>query len=155
VDFAVGVAPGVFLIITTDQPVVVRDLQYLQVGRGPYWALYRPYHLANLETPISVARAALRHEATLAPGPALVAEVVAVAKRNLHAGELVDGIGGECVYGLVDRASAVPIGLVAGARLQRAVGRGEPLTYSSLELDEAQTIYRLRQLQDQRSGAAA
>lgn len=156
VDFAVGVAPGVFVIIATDQPEVVRDLQYLKVGPGPYWALYRPYHLANLETPISVARAALRHEATLVPGRVPLAEVVATAKRGLQPGDLIDGIGGECTYGLIYRASeargigAVPIGLAAGARVTRAIARGEPLRYDDVELDESQTIFRLRQLQDQR-----
>ena len=51
VDYGLGIAPGVFLVFTTDHPKLVRDLQYLKVGQGPYWALYRPYHLTSLETP--------------------------------------------------------------------------------------------------------
>ena len=56
---AVGdIAPGVFIIITTDQPKIIADMNYLKVnGNNNYWALYRPYHLCNLETPISIARA--------------------------------------------------------------------------------------------------
>ena len=59
VDYAMGkIAPGVFIIITTDQPKIQADLKYLRVSsHGKYWALYRPYHLANLETPISILRA--------------------------------------------------------------------------------------------------
>ncbi|MGQ0600483.1 MAG: NAD(P)H-dependent oxidoreductase, partial [Anaerolineales bacterium] len=68
VDYAVGdVAPGVFVIITTDQPKIITDLNYLRLnGNGKYWALYRPYHLANLETPIAVARAVVYNDVTLA-----------------------------------------------------------------------------------------
>ena len=51
-------APGVFVVFTTDHPKLAKDLKYLSMGDGPYWALYRPYHLTSLETPISIARAA-------------------------------------------------------------------------------------------------
>ena len=53
IDYATGkIAPGVFVTITTDQPKIVRDLNYLGVsGHGNYWALYRPYHLANRKHP--------------------------------------------------------------------------------------------------------
>src|SRR5207248_1176919 len=81
VDYALGdIAPGVFLIITTDQPKVIKDLKYLRLGPGPYWALYRPYHLANIETPLSVAQAVLLKQTTLAPQGPPVAETTTVAK---------------------------------------------------------------------------
>ncbi|HRE28026.1 MAG TPA: hypothetical protein PK954_15405, partial [Anaerolineales bacterium] len=81
VDYAVGdVAPGVFVIITTDQPKIITDLNYLRLnGNGKYWALYRPYHLANLECPITVAKAVLDNEVTLQTVNAPVAETVACA----------------------------------------------------------------------------
>ena len=66
VDYGRGVAPGVFVVFTTDHPKLVRDLGYLSMGPGPYYALYRPYHLANIETPISMVRAVLAKETTLA-----------------------------------------------------------------------------------------
>ncbi|NIR41251.1 MAG: hypothetical protein GWN07_35960, partial [Actinobacteria bacterium] len=76
----------------TDHPKIVRDLRYLKVGDGPYWALYRPYHLTSLETPISIARAVLSGDTTIATDRPPTAETVAVAKRDLEAGETVDGL---------------------------------------------------------------
>ena len=102
VDYAVGdVAPGVFVIITTDQPKIITDLRYLRLnGHGNYWAIYRPYHLANLETPISVANAFLDRRATIVTLRPPVAETIAVAKRDLQPGDTIDALGGFTVYGL-------------------------------------------------------
>jgi predicted homoserine dehydrogenase-like protein len=156
VDYAVGeVAPGVFVIITTDQPKVIADLKYLRLnGNGNYWALYRPYHLANLETPISVARAVLDGEVTLATTQIPVAETVAYAKRDLRAGDKIDALGGFTVYGMIDRADVahaqhqLPLGLAVGAVVQRDVKQGQPLTYVDVAIDQNQTIVKLRKEQD-------
>lgn len=155
VDYATGpVAPGVFVIITTEQPKVVKDLRYLKLGTGPYWALYRPYHLANLETTLSAARAVLYGEATLAPkGPPMV-ETLAVAKRDLRAGETLDGLGGYTVYASIDNSSVahaeglLPLGLIEGARLRVDVAAGTPLQYAHVELNDRSVIGHLRRLQD-------
>src|SRR5690606_15435435 len=123
-------------------------------GHGPYWSLYRPYHLANLETPLSIARAVLYGDTTLATDRPPVCETVAAAKRDLRAGERIDGLGGFTVYGLIERADVarrerlVPLGLLAGAVLRRDVPKGQALTYDDVELDEQQTIVHLRRLQD-------
>ena len=155
VDYATGpVAPGVFVIITTDQPKVVKDLRYLKLGSGPNWALYRPYHLANLETTLSAARAVIYGEATLAPKGPPVAETLAVAKRDLAPGDTIDGIGGTCVYASVDNVHTtraeglVPLGILDGARVRLAVPQGTPIRYSDIELDERSVIVQLRRLQD-------
>ena len=156
VDYAIGnVAPGVFLVFTSTLHVVVDELRYLKMGDGPNWALYRPYHLTSLETPLSVARAVLDGEATIAPSCGLVAEVITVAKRRLRAGETIDGIGGFTVYGLVEHASIaheeqlLPLGLAQGATLRRDLPPDTPLTYGDVSLDERQTVVQLRRLQDQ------
>ncbi len=154
VDYGLGIAPGVFLVFTTDHPKLVRDLQYLKVGPGPYWALYRPYHLTSLETPISIAKAVLRGETTLATDRPPSAETVAVAKKPLRSGEIIDGIGGFCVYGVIEKAEVArrdnlaPLGLATGARLTNDLDAGALLTYDDLELDESNTIIRLRWEQD-------
>lgn len=155
VDYATGpVAPGVFLIFTVDQPKVAADLRYLKVGKGPYWALYRPYHLANLETTISAARAFFYHEATLAPKGPPVAETIAIAKRDLAAGDTIDGIGGYAVRASVDMAQTTraeglaPLGILDGARVRTAIPQGTPIKYSDVELDETSLIVQLRRLQD-------
>lgn len=156
VDYVIGdVAPGVFVVFTSTLPVVVDELRYLKVGEGPNWVLYRPYHLTSIETPISIARAVLQREATIAPSHGLVAEVITVAKRALRAGEQIDGIGGYTVYGLTERADVarqeglLPLGLAQGAVLKRDVPLGHPLGYADVEIDQSQTVVQLRQLQDQ------
>jgi predicted homoserine dehydrogenase-like protein len=155
VDYAIGdVAPGVFLVVEADAAPVRRDLEYLKMGTGPYYLLYRPYHLVSLEAPQSVVRAMLYGEVTMAPQGAPVAVCVAAAKRDLAVGEVVDEIGGETVYGLADSAAraeaagALPIGVVAGATVHRAVSRGAVLTREDVTLDETRTIVHLWRLQE-------
>lgn len=156
VDYAVGdVAPGVFVIITTDQPKIMRDLRYLHLnGHGNYWALYRPYHLANLEAPISIVRVALDREVTLATYIPPVAETVAYAKIDLKPGDKIDALGGYTVYGLIERADRAaaeqmaPLGVCVGAVITQPVKAGEPIRYTDIDLVESQTIVRLRRQQD-------
>ena len=156
VEYALGsVAPGVFLIFTTDQPKILKDLRYLSMGPGPYYSLYRPYHLTSLETPVSIARAVLKGETTLATDQPPVVETVAVAKRYLKAGEKIDGIGGFTVYGTIEKASVardedlLPIGLASGGTLVNDVAQSMPIRYADVEIDETTTIFHLRRLQDQ------
>jgi predicted homoserine dehydrogenase-like protein len=155
VDYAIGdVAPGVFLVVTAHSAFVRRELAYLKMGEGPSYLLTRPFHLASLEAPLSVARAVLAGETTMAAVGAPVAECLAVAKRDLHPGEVLDGIGGETVHGLIDtaaRAAAarnIPIGIVQGARVLRRVARGALLSLDDVALHEGLTLVHLRRLQD-------
>jgi len=160
VEYAMGkVAPGVFVIITTDQPKIIADLNYLHVNNhGNYWALYRPYHMANLETPITILRAFFYHEETLATHNAPTAETITMAKRDLKAGEKIDYLGGFTVYGSIEKAEVAheeglaPLGLVVGATVTKDVKKGQPLHYSEVELNESQYIYHLRWLQDKDLG---
>ena len=158
VDYGRGVAPGVFVVFTTDHPKLVRDLGYLSMGPGPYYALYRPYHLANLETPISIARAVLYGETTLATPNPPSAETAAFAKRDLRVGETIDDLGGYCVYGMIDNAEIaraeglLPVGLAPGAVVVSPVRTGEPITYRDVQLDESTEIVSLRRLQNSLTG---
>jgi predicted homoserine dehydrogenase-like protein len=154
VDYCTGpVAPGVFVVIRTEDPYVHHEMSYLQMGDGPYFALYRPYHLASLEAPLTV------YEIALDRRPSLVsehwtAEVGAEAKRPLQAGERIDGIGGMMVRGLIDpaedfaRDNGVPLGVLQGAVLTRDVPADAMLTYDDVELDESSTIVQMRRIQD-------
>lgn len=97
---------------------------------GRYAAMYKPFHLIGMELGISVYSAVLRGEPTGAPS-AFRGDAVAVAKRDLKAGEHLDGEGGFTVWGKliparksVDR-SALPIGLAKDIRLTRDVPAGE------------------------------
>jgi len=160
IDYAVGkIAPGVFVTITTDQPKIIRDLNYLGVsGHGNYWALYRPYHLANLETPISIIRTVLYNEETAATHNAPVAETIAVAKKDLKAGEKIDSLGGYTVRGVIEKArvareqNLLPLGIAPGAVLKKDIKDGQAVRWDEVEVDENQTIFHLRQLQDRMLG---
>jgi predicted homoserine dehydrogenase-like protein len=155
VDYALGsVAPGVFVVVTTDQEPVIQDLQYLKVGPGPNWVFYRPYHLANLETPLSAARAVLLGETTIATVRPPVAETITIAKRDLRSGERLDGIGGYTIRGSIELASVatsenlLPIGLAQDVILRTDVSKGEAITYDQVILDYSSRIVHLRALQD-------
>lgn len=154
VDYCTGpVAPGVFVIGRSDHPVVVAEMAYLSAGKGPYYTFYRPYHLASIEAPLTVAEAVLDRRPSLAP-TAWNAEVITVAKRDLVEGEVVDGIGGETVYGVTDSAENaragghIPLGLATGATVLRDVPAGTALTGADLAVDQTTTIATLRRLQD-------
>jgi predicted homoserine dehydrogenase-like protein len=150
VDYAFGPAPGVFVIITGDDPIVAEEMSYLSMGKGPYWCLYRPYHLASLEAPRSVARAVLDRRPSLRP-TTWSAEVVAVAKRDLSPGERIDGIGGYTVRGLTYPASTatglLPLGLAQGCEMVAPVAQGQPIPTDGV-VPAGNTIEILRRLQD-------
>ena len=116
---------------------------------GRYTAVYRPYHLVGMELATSVMKAGLHGEATGSPR-AFLADVAATAKRDLTAGETLDGEGGYRVYGkLMPAGSAVrdeilPIGLAHALRLKRGIAAGHPIHRSDVELDSASDVLRLR-----------
>lgn len=152
VDYVRGVAPGVFVIVRAGAEPVRETMEYLGQGAGPNHVLYRPYHLTSLETPVSVARAVLYGEPTIAPRDKLSAEVVAVAKRDLEPGEKLGGIGSAdyygCIYQVSEARGMLPIGLAEKARTTRAVKRGEVISRSGVELPEDSFVENLRRLQE-------
>ena len=113
---------------------------------GRVAALWRPSHLVGLELGVSVARAALAGEPTgVARAP--IAEVACRAKRDLRAGETVDGEGGEHVYGILRAANShsgtLPMGLARGARLVRDVPRGAEVKRADVEIASFGSAMRL------------
>jgi predicted homoserine dehydrogenase-like protein len=116
---------------------------------GRYSALYKPYHLIGLELGISVASVGLRGEPTGAP-ETFAADVVATAKRDLAAGEWLDGEGGFTVYGRLLpaaqslQAGGLPLGLAHKVRLARPVAAGQAVRWDDVEIDETQPAVRVR-----------
>ncbi len=116
---------------------------------GRYAAMYKPYHLIGLELGISVASAALRGEATGA-ATGFRGDAVAIAKRDLHAGEVLDGEGGFTVYGRLMPAAqslslgALPIGLAHGVGLRRGVAAGEVVRWQDVAVNEDEEAVRVR-----------
>jgi predicted homoserine dehydrogenase-like protein len=111
--------------------------------------MYKRWHLIGLEVGISVASVGLRREPTgCATG--WRADAVATAKRDLKAGELLDGEGGYTVVGRLMPAetslaqACLPLGLAHGWKLLRPVAAGQPLRWSDVAFDESSTAVRLR-----------
>ncbi len=156
VEYVRGIAPGVFVTISTDNDEIAYQMGYHSMGPGPLWTLYRPYHLCNLETPLTIGRAVVYHEGVIVPKGGLVSEVITVAKKDMKAGEHLDGIGGWTSYGSIatheeaKEKGYVPFGLVnKNAVLKKDVKRGQLLTYDDVAIDETTLIYKLRKEQDE------
>ncbi|MGM0168508.1 hypothetical protein IGI39_004263 [Enterococcus sp. AZ135] len=157
VEYVDGIAPGIFCIVKGQNEGVQHELNYLlKKGDRDHHILFRPYHLCSLETPLTIARAVLEHDTAIVPLGAPISETVAVAKRDIKAGEKIDGIGGYCVRGVLEthaemkKNGNVPIGLVGGSSVaKRDIKDGAFLTIDDIELDESTTVYKLRKLQDE------
>ena len=156
VDFSVGkgLAPGVFVVAEAEHPRVWERMKDLKMGDGPYFSFIRPYHLTSLEVPLTCARAVLYGKADMIPLDNPVAEVCAVAKRDLQPGETLDQIG-EYTYRAwvmeVSRARAakgIPAGLLTGAKVTQPIRKGELITSDNTALPANSRIAELRRRQD-------
>jgi predicted homoserine dehydrogenase-like protein len=160
VDYVVGASPGpgVFVLGTIENPRQRHYLDLYKLGEGPLYCFYTPYHLCHFEVPNTIARAALFGDAALAPLGGPVVEVIAAAKRDLKAGEVLDDLGHFMTYGLAENADAVaaanllPIGIAPGCRLKRDMSKDDILTYDDVELPANRLCDRLRQEQAQYFG---
>lgn len=156
VDYSVGknVAPGVFVVAEMRHPRIWERMEDLKIGQGPYFTFYRPYHLTAMEVPLSCARAMLYGKADMAPLPRPGAEVCAVAKRDLAAGEALDFIGLYTYRAFTLTAAearakgAHPCGLLRGAKITRAVKAGALITADNCTINPDQWIAKLRKEQD-------
>jgi predicted homoserine dehydrogenase-like protein len=153
VDYGVGrVAPGVFLIVRTDHPRLREAMVLRDMGEGPYYTLFRPFHLCSIEVPLTCALLAIRGRSNMAPLDRLVSEVFAVAKRDLLPGDTLDAIGGTAYYSLIDTYEVaraedlLPIGLAKGARVLQPIARDTPIRTANVEV-ETSAVHTLRQLQ--------
>lgn len=156
VDYVLGAepGPGVFVLGYNDDPIKQPYMSYFKMGDGPLYCFYTPYHLPHLEVPLTAARAALFHDAAITPLGAPVCDVITIAKRDLKAGELLDGIGGFTCYGTLDNSDVVqarqllPMGLAEGCVLTRDVPRDQAITYADVQLPEGRLCDQLRREQD-------
>ena len=153
VDYCTGpVAPGVFVVVRTEDPYVHHEMTYLQMGDGPYFALTGHYHLASIEAPLTVYEIALDHRPSLV-AEHWTAEVGAVSKRPLAAGEKIDGVGGMMVRRIF--SSTTRAGLRPRQRRTRSACGAHPrhdvpvdhlVTYGVVELGGGSKIVQLRRM---------
>jgi predicted homoserine dehydrogenase-like protein len=135
IDYVVGAepAPGVFIYGTHDHPTQQAFLDLYKLGEGPLYCFYRPYHLCHFEVPSTLARVALFEDPTITPiGPPVV-DVITAAKRDLKAGEVLDGIGFYMTYGLAENADVAARSACCRWGWRRAAGSSatSPRTRSS------------------------
>ena len=155
VDYTLGgdFAGGVFVIGYNESPDLVQPaLKFLKMGDGPYYTFYRPYHLVHIEVPVSIAEVYLYREPTIVTAGPFVADTVALAKKDLEPGDVLDGFGGWTVYGEIDRIEntegLLPIGLAEHARIVKPVAMNAPITLDDVELDEERPLVKMRREQD-------
>jgi predicted homoserine dehydrogenase-like protein len=124
---------------------------------GRYAAMYKPYHLIGLELNISILSAALRSEPTGQPLD-FRGDVASVAKRDLRAGEMLDGEGGYTVWGKLMPAAAsfaagaLPIGLAHRVRLKNNVAHGAVVRWNDVEIDAGNETIKTRRAMEAKFG---
>lgn len=159
VDYGIGdINPGVFIIVTTKNQRIIDGLVQRDMGTGPNYLLYRPYHLCSIETPLTAAQAVIYGESTAHPMDYLISECITIAKKDLKAGEKLDAIGEYCYRASVEHAdiakagNMLPVGLAKGAVLKVNVPKDDVITYDMVELNNNSVLLQLRRLQDQMFG---
>ncbi|HSU62578.1 MAG TPA: Gfo/Idh/MocA family oxidoreductase [Burkholderiales bacterium] len=152
---------GVFVVFEGESEYIRRCFMEYGVktdASGRYACMYKRWHLIGLEVGISVASVGLRGEPTGCP-TGWRADAVAVAKKNLLAGEILDGEGGYTVVGRLMPAAGslaqgcLPLGLAHGCKLLRPVAAGQPLRWSDVAIDAASSAVRARREMEQAFGA--
>jgi predicted homoserine dehydrogenase-like protein len=156
VDYVVGAEPhtGAWVVGYEEHPVKMAYLSYFKMGPGPFYLFYTPYHLPHLQIITTIARAAIFGDATVTPVGAPRCEVLTLAKRDLRAGEVLDGLGGFMAYGMIDNAEArrrgnlLPMGVSAGCTLTRDIRRDSAVSYADVRLPPDRLCDRLREEQE-------
>ena len=151
---AKGVAPGVFVVAEMSHPRVRERMEDLKMGHGPYFTFHRPYHLTSLEVPLTCARVVLYGKPDMVPLAKPVAEVCALAKKDLRPGDKLDAIGEYCYRAWImevndaREAQAIPCGLLHGATVTRSIAKGQLITTANTAVPANSKIAELRARQD-------
>ena len=156
VDYSIGkgVAPGVFVVAEMDHPRIRERMEDLKMGEGPYFTFFRPYHLTSLEVPLTCARVVLYGKADMVPMARPVAEVCALAKKDMAVGETLDQIGEYCYRAWImtapeaRSAGAIPCGLLTGAKVTAPIKKGDLITRANASVPANSKIAILRARQD-------
>jgi predicted homoserine dehydrogenase-like protein len=156
VDYVLGAEPGsgAFVVGYNEKPELQPYFAYFKLGDGPFYVFYAPWHLPHAEAPLTAARAALFHDAAVAPADGPRCDVVTIAKRDLRAGELLDGLGGFTCYGTIEnsdvarRERLLPMGLSERSELLVEIAIDEPIRYDDVRRPVGRLIDRLRAEQD-------
>jgi len=139
VDYILGAEPGggVYAIGFCEHAYQRSMMEYYKMGPGPFYLFYRPYHLCHVEAMDCIVQAVVEGCSLLEPVYGFRTNVFAYAKRDLKAGETLDGIGGYACYGLIDNCNrghpGLPICLAEGVVLRRQIARDAPILWNDVE----------------------
>jgi predicted homoserine dehydrogenase-like protein len=155
VDYVVGAspAPGIYILASTEDAVQQKYLHLYKLGEGPLYCFYTPFHLCHFEVHNSIARAMLFNDVTIMPDRKPLVEVITIAKRDLKAGEVLDGIGYYMTYGECENADVVefehllPMIFAEGCRLTTDISKDTAIKFSDVELPESTLLWDLYQEQ--------
>jgi predicted homoserine dehydrogenase-like protein len=151
VDYVLGAQPdgGVFAIGHCEHPYQRDMMAYYKMGPGPYYVFYRPYHLCHIELMAGLVAAHLDGEALLEPAAGFRTDVYAWAKRDLKAGEVLDGVGGFTCYGMIENCDGpwlkghLPICLSEGLRVKRDIPKDAPIALRDVAYDPSIPAFAL------------
>ncbi len=151
VDYALGAAPytGAFVVVYEENPLKQAQMGYVKMGDGPFYVFYTPFHLPHIQMMSTIGRAVIYRDPTVVPMGGPVCEVVTMAKRDLKAGEVLDGVGGFTGYGLIDNSStarrenALPLSLSEGCTLRRDVSKDHLITFADVTLPTRKAVDQL------------
>lgn len=154
VDFTLGGDFGAGVGILGTHPnhdLHEKAMRFYKMGDGPDYFFFRPYHLVHLEIPLTIAELILDNEPLATIDAPHVAEVVAIAKKDLAADEDLDCIGGFSAYGHIDTAEGaagyLPVGLVEYAKTTQPVAQDDPIPLASVELDNVTIVREWKAMQ--------
>ncbi len=152
IDYVLGASPytGAFVIGHTDNSDKQNYLQHLKMGDGPCYVFYTPFHLPQLEIPITVARGVLLGDAAVTPVGRPYCDAITIAKTDLAPGDRLDGLGGYHCYSLIEdyqvarEQNLLPIGIAEDCIVKNAIKKDSPLRYDDVELSGTQRVEALR-----------
>jgi predicted homoserine dehydrogenase-like protein len=151
VDFVIGTkpSPGVYCLAEQTDPRQRQYIELYKLGPGPLYSFYQPYHLCHFEAPFTIARAVLFGDICGQPIAGPVVEVVALAKRDLAAGEALESFGRYTTYGQAETEAIVrserllPQGLAAGCTLRRDIAKDQVISWDDVDAPSDQLAHQL------------
>ncbi len=153
-ELSENIADGVWVVVTSEREHIREDMRIHGTrvsADGQRMALFREYHLCGIETPLSIAQAALLGASSGLPLETPTSEVLAYAKRDLRPGDTLDGSGGRLVYGMIDRAETLeaegvlPLGLSYGSRVLEPIAADQPIPAGAVEVKDGSFVAKLRE----------
>jgi predicted homoserine dehydrogenase-like protein len=151
VDYILGAEPGggVFVIGRCDNPYQKEMLSYYKMGNGPYYLFYRPYHLCHIEAMGTIVKYVAEGRSFLSPSCGIQTNVYSFAKRKLHPGERLDGVGGYTCYGKIENlqdniaAPGLPVCLAENVFLNHAIDQDQKILMSDITFDPDRADFKL------------